>query len=405
MLYQAYQTLAGMMLPLQVAAAATAGQLRSPWPGLPDVGLMRHLAAGCEILAQSRLTHHRPPFGIDRIAAGGGSVAIREEPVRSMPFCTLLHFAKEVPAAQPRVLLVAPLSGHFATLLRGTVRTMLADHDVYLTDWHNARDVTPAQGEFGFDDFIDYVIDFLEVLGPGTHVVAVCQPAVAVLAAVALMAASGNPAEPASMILMAGPIDSRINPTQVDRLATGHPIEWFETHLISRVPPGHPGAFRRVYPGFLQISAFMLMNFDRHIRAHADYFISLIAEDGAKAALHRAFYDEYFAVMDLPAAFYLETVSRIFQNQELARGTLSSRGRRVEPGAIRRTALMTVEGENDDICAPGQTLAAQELCTGLHASRRRHHLQTGVGHYGVFSGRRWAGEIYPRVRELIWTSK
>ena len=266
----------------------------------------------------------------------------------------------------------------------------------YVTDWQNARDVPLAEGEFGFDDFIDYVIGFLEVLGPGTHVVAVCQPAVAVLAAVAIMGAGGHPAQPPSMTLMAGPIDTRINPTEVNRLATAHPIEWFEANLISRVPPSHPGAFRLVYPGFLQISAFMLMNFDRHVRAHSDHFTSLVAEDRAKAALHRAFYDEYFAVMDLPAAFYLETASRIFQHQELARGTLVSRGRPVEPGAIRRTALMTVEGENDDICAVGQTLAAQELCTGLHPSKKRHHLQTGVGHYGVFSGRRWQAEIYPR---------
>jgi poly(3-hydroxybutyrate) depolymerase len=409
-LYQAYQTLVGMMLPLQIAAAAAARQLHPPWPGMswpgmPDAGLLRYIAAGCELLSQSQLTHHRPPFGIDKIAVGGRSVAVREEEVRTLPFCTLLHFAKEVPRAQPRVLVVAPLSGHFATLLRGTVKTMLADHDVYVTDWQNARDVPLSEGEFGFDDFIDYVIGFLEALGPGTHVVAVCQPAVAVLAAVAIMAAGGNPAQPPSMTLMAGPIDTRINPTEVNRLATAHPIEWFEANLISRVPPCHPGAFRRVYPGFLQISAFMLMNFDRHVRAHADHFTSLVADDRAKAALHRAFYDEYFAVMDLPAAFYLETVSKIFQQQELAHGTLVSRGRPVDPGAIRRTALMTVEGENDDICAVGQTLAAQELCTGLHPSKKRHHLQTGVGHYGVFSGRRWEAEIYPRVRELIWTSK
>jgi poly(3-hydroxybutyrate) depolymerase len=404
-IYQAYQTLVDMMLPLQLAAEATARQLPSPWPGMPDPGPLRYIAAGCEVLTRSRLTHHRPAFGIDRITVGGRSVAIREEAVKTMPFCTLLHFAKDVPAAQPRVLLVAPLSGHFATLLRGTVQTMLADHDVYVTDWKNARDVPMAEGEFGVDDFIDYVIGFLDALGPGTHVVAVCQPAVAVLAAVAIMAASGNPAQPSSMTLMAGPIDTRINPTEVNRLATGHAIEWFETNLISRVPPGHPGASRRVYPGFLQISAFMLMNFDRHVRAHAEHFASLVEGDSAKAALHQAFYDEYLAVMDLPAAFYLETVRRIFQTQELARGTLVSRGRPVEPGAIRRTALMTIEGENDDICAVGQTLAAQELCTGLHPSKKRHHLQTGVGHYGVFSGRRWAAEIYPRVRQLIWTSK
>jgi poly(3-hydroxybutyrate) depolymerase len=411
-LYQAYQMLVDSMLPLRIAAAASARQLNSPWapwpyapwPGMPDAGLLRYIAAGCEVLTQSRLTHHRPDFGISKITVAGRSVAIREEKVKTLPFCTLLHFAKEAPVRQPRILVVAPLSGHFATLLRGTVQTMLADHDVYVTDWKNARDVPLAECEFGFDDFIDYVIAFLEALGHGTHVVAVCQPAVAVLAAVALMAASSNPAQPPSMTLMAGPIDTRINPTEVNRLATGHPIEWFEANLISRVPFCHPGAFRRVYPGFLQISAFMLMNFDRHVRAQAEHFSSLVADDGATAALHRAFYDEYFAVMDLPAAFYLETVERIFQTQDLARGTLVSRGRPVEPGAIRRTALMTVEGENDDICAVGQTLAAQELCTGLHPSKKRHHLQTGVGHYGVFSGRRWAAEIYPRVRELIWTS-
>jgi polyhydroxyalkanoate depolymerase len=394
-----------MMLPLQIAAEASARQLYPPWPGTPDAALLRYIAAWCELLTHSRLTHHRPAFGIDNITAGGRDFAIREEPVATMPFCTLLHFVKKVPVVQPRVLLVAPLSGHFSTLLRGTVQTMLADHDVYVTDWKNARDVPLIEGDFGFDDFVDYVIGFLEVLGPGTHVVAVCQPAVAVLAAVALMAAAGNPAQPPSMTLMAGPIDTRINPTEVNRLATSHEIEWFESNLITRVPARHPGASRHVYPGFLQITAFMLMNFDRHVRAQGEFFTSLVAGDRAKATLHQAFYDEYLAVMDLPAAFYLETVSKIFQRQELARGALVSRGRLVEPGAIRRTALMTVEGENDDICAVGQTLAAQDLCTGLHPSKKRHHLQTGVGHYGVFSGRRWAAEIYPRVREMIWTSK
>ncbi len=405
MLYHAYQALAEMMLPLQAAAGTAAGQLRTPWPGLPANAWLRQFAAACELMAGWRLTHQRPPFGIDRVVVGGRSVAIREEPMLTRPFGTLLHFAKETPVAQPRVLLVSPMSGHFATLLRGTVRTMLPDHDVYLTDWHNARDVPLAAGGFGFDDFIDYVIGFIEALGPGTHVIAVCQPTVAVLAAVAIMAAEGNPAQPPSMILMAGPIDTRISPTEVNRLATSHPIEWFESRLISLVPPGNRGVFRRVYPGFLQIGAFMMMNFDRHVRAHADHFASLAEQDDAKTALHRAFYDEYFAVMDLPAEFYLETVSRIFQQQELARGTLVSRGRVVDPAVIRRTALMTVEGENDDICGLGQTLAAQELCTGLHPMRKRHHLQTGVGHYGVFSGRRWASEIYPQVRQMIWTSK
>jgi poly(3-hydroxybutyrate) depolymerase len=284
------------------------------------------------------------------------------------------------------------------------VKTMLPDHDVYITDWHNARDVPLSAGDFDFDDFIDHVIAFLEHLGPGAHVVAVCQPAVAVLAAVALMAASGSPAQPRSMTLMAGPIDTRIHPTKVDDLAMQHSIDWFQTNLIYRVPPGHAGTSREVYPGFLQLSAFMAMNMERHIRAFARQFENLVDGDDKATSAHRAFYDEYFAVMDLSAAFYLQTVSRIFQQHELARGVLVSRGRPVNPAAIRRTALLTVEGENDDICAIGQTLAAQELCTGLHPLRKQHHLQTGVGHYGVFSGRRWATEVYPRVRTLIQSS-
>jgi len=296
------------------------------------------------------------------------------------------------------------MSGHFATLLRHTVRTMLPEHDIYITDWHNARDVPLSAGDFDFDDFIDHVIQCLEIMGPGSHVVAVCQPVVAVLAAVALMAQSDHPCQPRSMTLMAGPIDTRIKPTKVDDLAMEHPIEWFETNLISRVPACHAGAHRRVYPGFLQISAFMAMNLERHVRAFGRQFESLVDEDDKGIAAHRAFYDEYFAVMDLPAPFYLQTVERIFQKHELARGVLVSRDRKVEPAAIQRTALLTIEGENDDICAVGQTLAAQELCTSIAPMRRGHHLQTGVGHYGVFSGRRWAGEIYPRVRDMIWAN-
>jgi poly(3-hydroxybutyrate) depolymerase len=239
------------------------------------------------------------------------------------------------------------------------------------------------------------------VLGEGSHIVAVCQPVVAVLAAVSLMAQDRNPCQPRSMVLMAGPIDTRIKPTKVDDLAMEHPIEWFEANLISRVPAQHAGAYRRVYPGFLQIAAFMSMNLERHIRAFAQQFENIVEEDEKSVTAHRAFYEEYFAVMDLPASFYLQTVNRIFQKHELARGVLVSRGRKVEPAAIRRTALLTVEGENDDICSIGQTLAAQELCKSIVPIRRNHHLQTGVGHYGVFSGRRWATEIYPRVRQMI----
>jgi poly(3-hydroxybutyrate) depolymerase len=299
------------------------------------------------------------------------------------------------------MLLVAPMSGHFATLLRGTVKTLLQDHDVYITDWHNPREIPLDKGRFGLDEYTAHLIDFLGQLGPRPHMVAICQPSVSALAAAAIMCEDDHPSRPATLTLMAGPIDTRINPTKVDELAMQHSIDWFQANLIYRVPPGHAGSSRAVYPGFLQLSAFMAMNMERHVRAFARQFEHLVERDEKSATAHRAFYDEYFAVMDLPASFYLQTVERIFQQHDLARGVLVSRGRQVNPAAIRRTALLTVEGENDDICAIGQTLAAQELCTGLHPLRKQHHLQTGVGHYGVFSGRRWAGEVYPRLRTLI----
>lgn len=404
MLYQIYQSYADGLAPLQSMAATWGDVFGRPWLGLPENGFQRGFAATCQIFAEGRLYHTRPEFGIESVPIGNGTVPVTEEKIRVTPFSTLLHFKKETPQPQPRVLLVAPMSGHFSTLLRHTVRTMLPEHDIYLTDWHNARDVPLSAGDFDFDDFIEHVIQCLEVMGPGSHVVAVCQPVVAVLAAVALMAQSGNPCQPRSMTLMAGPIDTRIKPTKVDDLAMEHPIEWFEANLISRVPAQHAGAYRRVYPGFLQISAFMAMNLERHLRAFARHFEHLVEEDETGIAAHRAFYEEYFAVMDLPASFYLQTVNRIFQKHELARGVLISRGRKVEPAAIRRTALLTVEGENDDICSIGQTLAAQELCKSILPMRRNHHLQTGVGHYGVFSGKRWAAEIYPRVRDMIWSN-
>jgi polyhydroxyalkanoate depolymerase len=382
-------------------AASFGDMFGRPWFGLTQTQMQRSLMAACQMFAEGRLQHHRPEFGIDSAKIGNGTVPVTEEKIRVTPFSTLLHFTKETPQPQPRVLLVAPMSGHFATLLRHTVRTMLPENDVYITDWHNARDVPLSAGDFDFDDFIDHIIQCLEVLGEGSHVVAVCQPVVAVLAAVSLMAQNRHPAQPRSMTLMAGPIDTRIKPTKVDELAMEHSIEWFEANLISRVPAQLAGAHRRVYPGFLQLTAFMAMNLERHIRAFAKQFDNIVDEGEKAASAHRAFYEEYFAVMDLPASFYLETVERIFQKHELARGVLVSRGRKVEPAAISRTALLTVEGENDDICSIGQTLAAQELCKSIMPIRRNHHLQTGVGHYGVFSGRRWAAEIYPRVRQII----
>jgi polyhydroxyalkanoate depolymerase len=395
MLYHAYQAYADTLLPFRMFAEGMARFAGRPWPGFDPLLVQRNTAAAWTMLAETRLTHRRPPFAIDEA---------EERVVRETPFCRLVHFATEGEARRPRVLMVAPMSGHFATLLRHTIRTMLPEHDVYVTDWVNARDVPLAAGRFGFDEFIAHVIDFIAFLGPGTHVLGVCQPAVAVLAAVALMAAEGHPAQPPSMTLMAGPIDTRINPTRVDELAVSRPIEWFEANLISRVPMCHAGALRRVYPGFVQLAAFMAMNSGRHARAFGRYFAALVDGDAAGLAAHHAFYDEYFAVMDLPAEFYLETVEKVFQRHELARGTLVWRGRKVEPGAIRNTALLTVEGERDDICAVGQTRAAQDLCGGLAARKRRHHFQAGVGHYGVFSGRRWAGEVYPRVRETIASS-
>jgi polyhydroxyalkanoate depolymerase len=421
MMYLAYQAASDWMEPLRAMAGFASRNLHRPFfgmariPGVPDPSrgfLARNLSAAYEVLSQTRLTHERPPFGIvsttmkfeieGRITER--EVPVREVPVEVTPFGTLLHFAKDTPIAQPRVLVVAPLSGHFATLLRGTVETLLPENDVFITDWHNGRDIPLADGVFGFDEYIDHLIRFLEVLGPGTHLVAVCQPCVAALAATAVMAQAGNPALPRSMTLMAGPIDCRINPTKVNALATGQSIEWFEDNLITRVPRRYRGAGRRVYPGFLQLTAFLAMNLERHVSAHINLIDHLAAGEAEDAAASRHFYDEYFAVLDLTAEFYLETVKRIFQDFDLPLGRLKWHGQHVEPRAIRKTALLTVEGERDDICSLGQTMAAQELCSGLRPYRKKHHMQAGVGHYGVFSGTRWNKQIYPIVRNVILSS-
>ena len=403
MLYQAYQAHADLMIPVRALASLAARRIGPPFT--ENLGIVRNLTAACELIASAKLTHHRPPFGIDTVMVGNREVAVREEAIHATPFGTLLHFKKDVAAAQPRVLLVAPLSGHFATLLRATANTMLADHDVYITDWHNARDVPLSDGKFGFDDYIQHLIDFLETVGPGAHIVAVCQPCVAALVATAVMAQSRHPALPRSMTLMAGPIDTRVSPTQVNELANSKPISWFERNLIAIVPMRFRGAFRPVYPGFVQLAAFMGMNIERHVRAHRDLYENLCDGEIEKAAVIKAFYDEYFAVLDLTAEFYLETVRLVFQEHALPLGKLKWRGERVEPRAIRRTMLLTVEGERDDICAVGQTMAAHELCSGLRPYMRRHHMQAGVGHYGVFSGQKWAGQIYPIVRNVILSSE
>src|SRR6202167_3427174 len=403
MLYLAYQLQTDIMEPIRSWAgkAVNSGGV----PLLSNHPAMRNLTAVYELIARAGLTHTRPPFGIGSVIVGNREVEVREEAALTTPFGTLLHFKKDIASAQPRVLMVAPLSGHFATLLRATVRTMLPDHDVYITDWHNARDVPLTAGRFGVDEYTDHIIKFLETMGQGSHILAVCQPCVAVLAAAAVMAQAGHPAQPRSMTLMAGPIDTRVNPTKVNELANSKPIRWFEQNLIATVPIRFPGAFRRVYPGFVQLAAFMSMNIERHIKAHKELYENLAAGEIEKAEATKAFYDEYFAVLDLAAEFYLETVRLVFQEHALPLGQIKWQGSPVEPRAIRRTMLLTVEGERDDICAVGQTLAAHDLCSGLRPYLKRHHMQTGGGHYGVSSGRRWTGQIYPILRNVILSSE
>jgi len=404
MLYQAYQAHTDFMGPVRTLAASALKAIGQPLPDIAGTTSLRNLTAAYELIARAGLTHVRPPFGVDQIKVGNRDVQVREELAEVTPFGTLLHFKKDIDQAQPRVLLVAPLSGHFATLLRGTVRTMLPEHDVYITDWHNVRDVAPQEGQFGFDDYIAHLIHFLEVIGPGAHIVAVCQPCVAALIAAAVMAEAGNHAQPRSMTLMAGPIDPRVNPTKVNKLAESKPMEWFEKNLIATVPIRYAGAHRRVYPGFVQLAAFMSMNIDRHLKAHRDLYDNLVKGEIEKAQTTKKFYDEYFAVLDLAAEFYLETVRLVFQEYALPRGLIEFRGRKVDPRAIRRTMLFTVEGERDDICAVGQTAAAHDLCTSLRPYLKRHHMQAGVGHYGVFSGKSWENQIFPILKNVILSS-
>jgi poly(3-hydroxybutyrate) depolymerase len=349
----------------------------------------------------------RPEWNIATSLVAGERVPVHIRTVWERPFCRLLHFERAFEHAprrpQPRVLIVAPMSGHYATLLRGTVETLLSNHDVYVTDWIDARLVPVSEGSFDLDDYIDYVISMLHVLGSDTHVIAVCQPSVPVLAAVARMEADGDPFVPSSMVLMGGPIDTRRNPTAVNRLAQERGVEWFRRHVITKVPFPHPGVMRDVYPGFLQLNGFVSMNLDRHIEAHKQLFLHLVQGDGDSAQKHREFYDEYLAVMDLAAEFYLQTVETVFVQHALPKGEMRHRGVRIDPAQIKRVALLTVEGEHDDISGVGQTEAAQDLCVNIPASRRAHYLQPAVGHYGVFNGSRFRAEIAPRISDFILT--
>ena len=410
MLYPLIQAMDDMLAPARFGASLALG-LRDKAlaaPGLAplaDGPWARRFFALNQSLLSARFTHERPDYAITEVLSGNRMVPVREEVALDLPFGNLLRFAKGAPGEdlppQPRMLVVAPLSGHYATLLRDTCATLLRDHDVYITDWKNARDIPVGAGRFGFEDYIEYVIRMVQALGPGANVLAVCQPCVPALAAVAVMAMDKDPCQPHTLTLMGGPVDTRNSPTVVNELATSRSIDWFRANLIQQVPEPWSGHGRSVYPGYVQLTAFMSMNLGRHFAQFRNLYQAMADGDGPAAEKIREFYAEYFAVLDLPAEFYLETVDRVFQKTELARGVLEFRGRRVDCGAIHRTALLTVEGERDDICGVGQTAAAHLLCTGLRPHLKRHHLQPGVGHYGLFAGSKWERQVYPQVRNLV----
>jgi poly(3-hydroxybutyrate) depolymerase len=402
MLYDAYQFQDDLISHFRNAARLAGNHAHNghaSWPMISDA--KRAFGASMEMVSRFALTHSRPDFGIKTVRIGNRDVPVTEDVVLSLPFGNLLRFKKDIDTPQPKVLVIAPLSGHFATLLAKTCTTLLRDHDVYITDWANARDVPLAAGRFGVDDYCEYVISFLEEIGPGAHILAVCQPCVQALAAVSVMSEDKHPATPRTMTLMAGPIDPRESPTEVNKLANEKPLSWFKRMVISRVPQRFKGGGRRVYPGFVQLTAFMAMNMERHRSQHQKLYEHLAKGEVAEAKKIKAFYDEYFAVLDLTEEFYLETIDRIFQKAELARGTFTYRGRKVDPAKITRTALLTVEGGRDDICALGQTAAAHDLCSSLRPHLKRHHLQANVGHYGTFNGKKWENEIYPVMRNFI----
>lgn len=345
--------------------------------------------------------YEKPSFEISKVKIAGQEVGVTEEVVKSKAFGDLIHFKRDTDRNDPKLLIVAPMSGHYATLLKGTVERMLPEHDVYITDWKNAREVPLTEGDFGLDDYISYVKDFVETVGEGCHLLAVCQPTVPTLAAVSRLAQEDSPVQPLSMTLMGGPVDVREAASQVTELAEGQPIDFFEKNFIAEVPGNYPGAGRKVYPGFLQLASFMSMNMGRHVSSHLDMWNDKIQGRHEKAAKGEEFYDEYLAVADLPARFYLETVQEVFQEEDLADGEMKHFGKAVDPSSIRNTALFTVEGSRDDIAPPGQTTAAHDICSGLKEDQKYHYLQEGAGHYGIFSGRRWRDEIAPRVTAFI----
>ena len=404
--YQLYELNHAAMSPFRAAADATRLYFQNPlnpWSATP---FGRSMAAAAELFERTTRRYGKPEWGITETTVGGERVPVNERVVWERPFCQLVHFEKVVQRTlkpQPKLLIVAPMSGPYATLLRGTVETMLPGHDVYVTDWVDARLVPLNHGRFDLDDYIDYVVSLLHFLGPGANVMAVCQPSVPVLAAVAVMSVAGDRHLPATMTLMGGPIDTRVNPTAVNTLANNHDLEWFEKNVIMKVPFPHAGFMRDVYPGFLQISGFLSMNIDRHVAAHREFFHHLVDGDGDSADKHRDFYDEYLAVMDLTAEFYLQTVETVFLRHALPEGQMTHRNVRVDTGAIEQVALLTIEGENDDISGVGQTEAAHRITPNIPEAMKAHYLQPKVGHYGVFNGSRFRAEIAPRIADFIAT--
>jgi len=406
-LYWLYETSQAALNPARAFADATRLAFKNPLNPLYFTTFGKSIAAAAELFERSTRRYGRPEWRISSALVGGERVPVQISTVWERAFCRVIHFERifehRPRRRQPRLLIVAPLSGHFTTLLRGTVEAFLPNHDVYVTEWRDARTIPLSEGSFDLDDYIDYVISMLHALGDETHVLAVCQPAVPVMAAVSVMEADDDPYVPISMTLMGGPIDTRVNPTAVNTLAARRGIQWFRHNVITKVPFPNPGFMRDVYPGFLQIQGFVSMNLDRHIEAHQDLFLNLVRGDGDSAGKHKEFYDEYLAVMDLAAEYYLQTVDTVFVRHALPKGEMMYRDRPVDPSRIRRVALLTVEGEHDDISGVGQTDAAHRLCVNIPADRQAHWLQPGVGHYGVFNGSRFRSEIAPRIADFILT--
>ena len=404
MLYHWFELGQAAVRPARYTADAYRLFFDHPFNPFSHTAVGRGAVAVCEVFERTTRRYNKPSFGIASTQSRGGPVDVRERVVWQSPFCRLIHFSRDLPAdrvADPKILVVAPMSGHHATLLRGTVKALLPDHEVFITDWSDARMVPVSAGRFDLDTYIDHMIAMFRLFAGDVHVLAVCQPSVPVMAAVAHMEHVGDPHVPASMLLMGGPVDTRINPTAVNRMAAEKSIAWFERNVITSVPWPNPGRGRDVYPGFLQLTGFMTMNLDRHINAHKDLFLHLVRGDGDSAQKHREFYDEYLAVMDLSAEFYLQTVESVFIRHDLARGSMKYRGQPVQPEMIRRVALMTIEGENDDITGLGQCAAAHGLCRNLTDNQRSHYVLPGVGHYGIFNGSRFRSDLLPRISGFV----